>query len=327
MPHDESTPLDLIPLLDHVATALASVRDEAALVAAMDDIMRRIVDVEYVGVFFLDRATNRLRHVFARGFTEEERREAERTAMDRHVGEVFRSRKLFHVPEVQVDSDPSARLNPRRIPVRSRLTLPLVGRGQSVGAISLGCSRAHAFTQTHLTLLSLVASLVGVVYWNLEDLKALETQLALTRAQQEELRTLSAPILEAAPGVLLVPLVGRMDESRAQHIADRLLRAISERPVDAALIDVTGLETVDEASVSALASIARATTLMGVRCLLSGVSPKSAVQMTSLGVRLDGISIHATPSAALLATMNAASHSMAQTTTRRSRSSMGPGRA
>ena len=304
MSHDEgSTALDLVPLLDHIATTLASVRDEAALVAAMDDIMRRIVDVEYVGVFFLDRDTNRLRHVFARGFSEEERREAERTAMDRHVGDVFRSRKLLHVPEVLVENDPSARLSPRRHPVRSRLTLPLVGRGQSVGAISLGSSSAHAFTQTHVTLLSLVASLAGVVYWNLEDLKALETQLALTRAQQEELRTLSAPILEAAPGVLLVPLVGRMDAARAEHIADRLLHAISARAVDAALIDVTGLETVDTASVAALAAIARATTLMGARCLLSGVSPKSAVQMTELNVRLDGVSIFASASDALLATM------------------------
>jgi len=304
MSHDEgSTALDLVPLLDHIATTLASVRDEAALVAAMDDIMRRIVDVEYVGVFFLDRDTGRLRHVFARGFSEEERREAERTAMDRHVGDVFRSRKLLHVPEVLVDSDPSARLSPRRHPVRSRLTLPLVGRGQSVGVMSLGSSSAHAFTQTHVTLLSLVASLAGVVYWNLEDLKALETQLALTRAQQEELRTLSAPILEAAPGVLLVPLVGRMDAARAEHIADRLLHAISARAVDAALIDVTGLETVDTASVAALAAIARATTLMGARCLLSGVSPKSAVQMTELDVRLDGVSFFASASDALLATM------------------------
>ncbi len=304
MSQDESAAFDLVPLLDRIATALAAVRDEAGLVSTMDDIMRRIVDVEYVAVFFLDRETNRLRHVFARGFTEEERREAERTAMDRHVGDVFRSQKLLHIPEVQVEKDPSARLSPRRIPVRSRLTLPLVGRGQSVGAISLGCSRPRAFTQTHLTLLSLVASLVGVVYWNLEDLKALERQLALTRAQQEELRTLSAPILEAAPGLLLLPLVGRMDTARAEHIANRLLQTIADRSdVEAALIDVTGLETVDTDAVTALVSIARATTLMGVRCLLSGVSPKSAVQMTSLGVSLHGVQIFATASDALLSTV------------------------
>ncbi len=303
MPHDEAPAvLDLVPLLDHVATVLASVRDEDALVAAMGDIMGRIVDVEYVAVFFLDRETNRLRHVFARGFSDEERREAERTAMDRHVGEVFRSRTLLHVPEVLLDNDPSAKLNPRRHPVRSRLTLPLVGRGQSVGAISFGSTRAHYFTQTQITLLSSVASLAGVVYWNLEDLEALEAQLALTRAQQEELRMLSAPILEAAPGVLLVPLVGRMDPARAEQIADRLLHAISVRSARAAVIDVTGLETVEAASVSALAAIARSTMLMGARCLLSGVSPKSAVQMSELDIQLDGVSFFASASDALRAT-------------------------
>jgi anti-anti-sigma regulatory factor len=304
MSRDEaSAALDLVPLLGHIATALAAVRDEAALVAAMGDIMGRIVDVEYVAVFFLERDTNRLRHVFARGFSDEERREAERTAMDRHIGEVFRSRTLLHVPEVAVEDDPSAKLNPRRHTVRSRLTLPLVGRGESVGAISLGSSRAHYFTQTHITLLTSVASLAGVVYWNLEDLEALEVQLALTRAQKEELRTLSAPILEVAPGVLLVPLVGRMDAARAEQIADRLLHAISVRSVRAALIDVTGLETVEVASVAALAAIARATTLMGARCLMSGISPKSAKQMIDLDVRLDGVSCFASASDALLATM------------------------
>ena len=298
----ESAELDLVPLLDHIATSLASVRDEDALVAAMDDIMGRIVDVEYVAVFFLDRDTNRLRHVLARGFTDEERREAERTAMDRHIGHVFRSRTLLHIPEVVTEHDPSAKLSPRRHPVRARLTLPLVGRGESVGAISLGCSRAHYFTQTHITLLSSVASLAGVVYWNLEDLEALETQLALTRAQQEELRRLSAPILEAAPGVLLVPLVGHMDTARAEQIAERLLQAINARSVHAALIDVTGLETLEAPSVAALAAIARATTLMGARCLMSGVSPKSAMQMVDLDVSLDGVAFFRSASDALRAT-------------------------
>ena len=143
------------------------------------------------------------------------------------------------VDEIEVErwfeEDASAKLNPRRHTVRSRLTLPLVGRGESVGAISLGSTRAHRFTQTHITLLSSVASLAGVVYWNLEDVKALEAQLALTRAQREELRRLSAPILEVAPGVLLVPLVGRLHVDVALHwqrwrldspVLDRLTDAV-----------------------------------------------------------------------------------------------------
>jgi anti-anti-sigma factor len=295
--------LDLVPLLDHIATSLAAVRDEPALVAALDDIMGRIVDVEYVGVFFLDRGAGRLRHVFARGFSEEERREAERTAMDRHVGEVFRSRRLYHVPELSIEADPSAKLSPRRHPVRSRLTLPLVGRDQSVGAISLGSTQARYFSETRITLLSSLASLAGVVYWNLEDLRALEVQLELTRAQQEDLRSLSVPILEAAPGVLLLPLVGRMDAARADHIADRLLHAIAARAARAVLLDLTGLSTVDTASMAALAAITRATTLMGARCLLSGVSPESALQMVDLHVRLGGVSIFASASAALSTAM------------------------
>lgn len=300
---DDVPALDLVPLMEHIATALASVRDEAALVAAMGDIMQRIIDVEYVAVFFHDRTRGRLRHVFAKGFTEEERREAERTAMDRHVGDVFRSQSLLHVPEVAAESDPSAKLSPRRHPVLSRLTLPIVGRGESVGAISLGSTRAHSFSQTHITLLRSVASLAGVVYWNLEDLKSLEVQLEVTRAQQEELRTLSTPLLEIAPGVLLLPLVGRMDAARADQIADRLLSVINEREMRAALIDVTGVENMDAASVSALAAITRATKLMGATCMLSGLSPASAIQMTEHDIRLDGISTFSSASNALVAAL------------------------
>jgi rsbT co-antagonist protein RsbR len=295
--------LDLVPLLHHTAAVLAAVRDESMLVAAMDDVMSKIVDAEYIALFFLDRKEGRLRHAFARGFNDEERRAAERTAMDRHIGDVFRGRKLLHIDEVKVESDPSERVNPRRHPVRSRLTLPVIGRDEAVGVISIGSARAHSFSPVRISLATFVASLVGVVYWNLEDLRALSEQYAVTRAQREELLRLSAPILEAAPGVLLLPLVGRLDGERAAQIAERLLRAIAERPTRTVLFDVTGVEAADEASIAALVGIIRAAGLMGASCMLSGMTPRSARQMVALGLRLPDIEIHPTVSLALAAAL------------------------
>lgn len=295
--------LDLLPLLDRSAAALAAVRDEAMLVDAMDDVMTRIVDAEYIGLFFLDRRTGRLRHAFTRGFDEEERRAAEETAMDRHVGEVFRSRTVLHLPHVRVEADPSARVNPRRRPVRSRLTVPVIGRGESVGVISLGCTRPDAFSATQIALANFVASLAGVVYWNLEDLRALGEQYALVSSQREELLELSAPILEAAPGVLLLPVIGRLDGERCARVAERLLRAIARRPTRAVVFDLTGMDASGSASIAALVGIFRAAALMGAACLLSGVTPASARQLVALDLPLPTHQIYPTVSLALAAAL------------------------
>jgi anti-anti-sigma regulatory factor/putative methionine-R-sulfoxide reductase with GAF domain len=278
--------LDLLPLLDRSAAALAAVRDEAMLVAAMDDVMTRIVDCEYIGLFFLDRLTGRLRHAFTRGFTEEERRAAELTAMNRHVGEVFRTRTVLYLPDVQVEADPSARVNPRRHPVRSRLTVPVVGRGESVGVISLGNARPAGFSDVQIALVNFVASLAGVVYWNLEDLRALNEQYSLVKAQKEELLDLSAPILEAAPGVLLLPVVGRLDGERCALVAQRLLHTIARRSTRAVVFDLTGMEETGSGSIAALIDIFRAARLMGAECLLSGVTPASARRIVELDLPL-----------------------------------------
>lgn len=292
---------DIVRLLDHAGARLAGVRDEAMLVEAMDDVMARLVDCEYVGLFFLVRETGRLRHAFARGFTEEERREAERTAMDRHIGKVFRERVLLHLPDVRPEEDPSAKVNPRRHVVRSRLTLPVLGRGESVGVISLGSTRPFSFTPIQISVLTFVASLAGVVYWNLADLADLKAQYAVTEAQKAELLVLSAPILEVAPGVLLLPLVGRLDAERAGQIAARLLAAISTRSTRAALFDVTGMEAAETASIGALLGIMRAAALMGVACVISGMTPRLAKQLVSLELALPEVRFFSTASAALAA--------------------------
>lgn len=295
--------LDLLPLLDRTAAALAAVRDEAMLVAAMDDVMTRIVDCEYIGLFFLERRTGRLRHAFARGFDEEERRAAELTAMDRHVGEVFRTRSVLHLPEVKVESDHSARVNPRRHVVRSRLTVPVVGRSESVGVISLGSARPAGFSDIQIALVNFVASLAGVVYWNLEDLRALDEQYSLVKAQKEELLDLSAPILEAAPGVLLLPFVGRLDDERCAFVARRLLHTIARRPTRAVVFDLTGLEAAGCASIAALVGIFRAVGLMGAVCLLSGVTPVNARRLVELDLPLPTDRIYPTVSLALAAAL------------------------
>lgn len=296
-------PLDLLPLLDRSAAALAAVRDEAMLVAAMDDVMTRIVDCEYIALFFLDRRTGRLRHAFTRGFDEEERRAAELTAMNRHIGDVFRTREVLHLPEVRVETDPSAQVNPRRHPVRSRLTVPVVGRGDSVGVISLGNTRPDAFSAVQIALVNFVASLAGVVYWNLEDLRALDEQYAVVKAQKEELLELSAPILEAAPGVLLLPVVGRLDGERCALVAQRLLHAIARRPTRAVVFDLTGMDASGSASLAALVGIFRAAALMGAVCLLSGVTPASARRAVELDLPLPTDRIYPTVSLALAAAL------------------------
>ena len=166
--------LDLVPLLHHTAAVLAAVRDESMLVAAMDDVMGRIVDAEYVGLFFLDRATGRLRHAFARGFSEDERRAAERTAMERHIGEVFRTRELLTRNQFEVELPPAlldillqtfADLRDAQAAATSddqRLESSL-STAEQIGVLEDAVLHSQFFGQTSLSAGNLAKALVGTL--------------------------------------------------------------------------------------------------------------------------------------------------------------------
>jgi rsbT co-antagonist protein RsbR len=111
----------------------------------------------------------------------------------------------------------------------------------------------------------------------------------LMRAQAEEIFELSARVLPLARGVLLLPLVGRIDGARAERIMEVLLEAVGEHAAEVVLLDVTGLPVVDEVVAPHLLRAASAVRLLGATPALVGVRPGLARSMVAGGVDLGGL--------------------------------------
>lgn len=109
------------------------------------------------------------------------------------------------------------------------------------------------------------------------------------KAQGEEIIELSARVLPLSRGVLLMPLVGRIDGPRAERITDVLLAAVSEQAARVVLLDVTALPTVDADVASHIVRAAAAVRLLGATAALVGVRPSLARTIVAGGVDLGGI--------------------------------------
>jgi rsbT co-antagonist protein RsbR len=108
--------------------------------------------------------------------------------------------------------------------------------------------------------------------------------------QQEELMELSTPVVELWDGILALPLIGTLDSERTQVVMENLLQEIVRTGAEIAIIDITGVPTVDTLVAQHLIKTIAAARLMGADCLISGIRPQIAQTIVHLGVELDVIS-------------------------------------
>ncbi|MFW6031876.1 MAG: STAS domain-containing protein, partial [Phycisphaeraceae bacterium] len=108
--------------------------------------------------------------------------------------------------------------------------------------------------------------------------------------QQEELMELSTPVVELWEGILALPLIGTLDTARTQVVMEALLSKITETGADTAIIDITGVPTVDTMVAQHLLKTVTAARLMGADCIISGIRPAIAQTMVQLGVDLREVS-------------------------------------
>ena len=111
----------------------------------------------------------------------------------------------------------------------------------------------------------------------------LERQLALIEAQRREIQVLSTPVLDVWEDVLAVPLVGAVDDARTREITEKLLQRVVAGGARWTILDLTGVETVDETTAGRLIGLAQAVRLVGGSCVLTGMSPTLARTLASLG--------------------------------------------
>ena len=112
--------------------------------------------------------------------------------------------------------------------------------------------------------------------------------------QQEDMLELSTPVVKLWEGILALPMIGTLDSARTQVVMESLLQRIVETGADVAIIDITGVPTVDTLVAQHLIKTVTAARLMGAECIISGVRPPIAATIVHLGVDLSGIATKAT---------------------------------
>lgn len=118
--------------------------------------------------------------------------------------------------------------------------------------------------------------------------------------QQQELMELSTPVVKIWDGVVAVPLIGTLDSARTQVVMENLLEQIVRNSASVAIIDITGVPTVDTLVAQHLIKTVAAARLMGAECIISGIRPQIAQTIVHLGIVLENVVTKATLADAIL---------------------------
>lgn len=119
-----------------------------------------------------------------------------------------------------------------------------------------------------------------------EELRA---KMDLVRQKEEAIRALSTPIIEVWEGVIVLPLIGALDEQRAGALLTALLESVARLRAGHAILDMTGVDRIDARTADLLGMIGRALSLLGARLILSGIKPEVAGGLVELQANVSAI--------------------------------------
>ena len=143
---------------------------------------------------------------------------------------------------------------------------------------------SDALFETIWTVTSLLDSLA---LYTTEVVQAAREETILR--QQEDMLELSTPVVKLWEGILALPMIGTLDSSRTQVVMESLLQRIVDTGADIAILDITGVPTVDTLVAQHLLKTVAAARLMGADCIISGIRPQIAQTIVHLGVDLSTV--------------------------------------
>jgi rsbT co-antagonist protein RsbR len=179
---------------------------------------------------------------------------------------------------------------------RSRATQGFSSSETAVFAFSLKQPLFAAISRTSTIDAAATAQLIWQITLILDQLGLYTTEVyqksreEVILRQQREISELSTPVVKLWDGVLALPLIGTLDSQRTQVIMESLLQTIVDQGAEIAIIDITGVPTVDTLTAQHLLKTVAAARLMGADCIVSGIRPQIAQTMVHLGVELNVIS-------------------------------------
>ncbi|ABX03918.1 MAG TPA: STAS domain-containing protein [Herpetosiphon sp.] len=192
-------------------------------------------------------------------------------------------------------------------PMQAAIGLPIWNEGTLLGWIYAGRLKGQTFSTVEVSLFNIFANRIGsalaITLGRLRDqqqqrdlaqanaqLEQTLTRLTDVYQQQEQLlqtiRELSAPLLQIADAVMLLPLIGTVDEERASQITANVLMTISQNHATVCIIDITGIAALDYVAANSLLQLAQSARLLGTQIILCGISPDVAQILVSLGMNL-----------------------------------------
>ncbi|KGE13179.1 STAS domain-containing protein [Sphingobacterium deserti] len=145
-----------------------------------------------------------------------------------------------------------------------------------------------------ITLSRLMDSLATVTFETF-----IEGREDVINRQTDEISEISTPVIKVWDGILALPIIGTLDSSRTQTVLENLLQEIVETGSSVAILDISGVPTVDSLVAQHLLKAVSATRLMGAECIISGIRPEIAQTIVYLGIDLSQIVTKSTLASAL----------------------------
>lgn len=138
---------------------------------------------------------------------------------------------------------------------------------------------------------------VSIVSRNVTERRQMEKELQTLQeqiidSQRAALRTLSSPLIPLSDTIVLMPLIGNVDSTRAQQVMETLLEGVAYYQAETAIIDITGVSVADTQVANALMQTTQAVQLLGSQVILTGIGPAMAQTLIHVGADLSGIRTH-----------------------------------
>jgi rsbT co-antagonist protein RsbR len=172
--------------------------------------------------------------------------------------------------------------------------LRAITQGELTQRLAVRFSESHPVGALAVSINAMTEALQEARRESERFLGELTEKIATIEQQQAAIEELSTPIIEVWPGVLCVPILGSLDSHRATELTRSLLETIARNKTPYAIVDVTGIATIDTQAADNLVRMARSVRLLGAKCVLSGVHPNIARTIVQLGVELSGFESHRT---------------------------------
>lgn len=201
---NESDKIDLLSKCIEIQKKLFAVESEKDLMLSVETIFEELLPLEYSGLYIYNPNLEILELKIAHGFTEEERLIAEKTAMERHPGKVFRTGVQIYVPDTENDPDNNTIDSPRTFQVRSRLYQPIFIKDICIGVFGVVSKRPNAFSDLEKKLFEFVCRVFGKARLNL-------LQVFEIKQVNKELERLSLLATHTDNAVIITDKAGKIE--------------------------------------------------------------------------------------------------------------------